>query len=402
MTATRRHRYRHFSRSLLALTMVTLSACGESAPPGGPPPPAEVRVIVATEAPITNELEVPGRLQAVRISEVRAQVDGIVQRRLYAEGTDVAAGQPLFAIDPREFRAQLSSAEAALARAEATEANASQDVKRYEGLVAKLAISQQEYDAAVAQMRTAQADVAQAKAQLATAQLNLGYATVTAPISGRAGRAEVTEGALVSAASATLLTRIEQVDPIYANFSQSSADLLRIRREVASGDLNMPALRRVEVQLILEDGTEYGAPGHLNFQDQSIDEATGTSALRAEFPNKDRALLPGQFVRVRIKAGVRSNGILIPQRAVTVLPQGAMVMVVGAGDSVSARPVTTGAMQGANWVILSGLAAGDRVIVDGLQKAAPGSVVKVVGIDTAGDSTAAPATAADTAAKSPT
>lgn len=335
-------------------------------------------MVTATSQPIANIIEFPGRLEAVRTAEVRARVDGIVQRRLYQEGTDVQAGQPLFAIDPRQLRAQVSAMQAALARAEATAANAAQDVARYEGLVDQQAISQQEYDTAVARLRTAQADVAQTRAQLQAARLNLSYTTVTAPISGRAGRAEVTEGALVSAASATLLTRIEQLDPIYANFSQSSSELLAIRQEVAGGELKMPELRRVAAHLVLEDGSVYPRPGHLNFFDLSISEATGTTALRAEFPNPERILLPGQFVRLRIEAGVRTDGLLIPQRAVTVTPEGANLMVVNPEGIAVSRPVKVGNLQGGSWVILSGLAPGERVIVDGLQKVQPGQPVRVV------------------------
>lgn len=333
---------------------------------------------MATSQPLANLVEVPGRLEAVRTAEVRARVDGIVERRLYTEGTDVRAGQALFAIDPREMRAQLSAVQATLQRAEATAANAQQDVTRYDGLVAQQAISQQEYDTAVARLRTAQADVAQARAQVEAAQLNLSYTTVNAPIAGRAGRAQVTEGALVSAATATLLTTIEQMDPIFVNFSQSSSDLLALRRDVASGVLKVPALDRVEVQLVLEDDSVYGHTGRLNFLDLRIDEATGTTALRAKFPNPNRALLPGQFVRARIAAGVRSDRLLIPQRAVTVTPQGATVMVVGANDVVESRAVTVGDLRAESWVVLRGLAAGDRVIVDGLQKVRAGQPVRVV------------------------
>ena len=334
-------------------------------------------VAVATE-PITDVIELPGRLQAVRISEVRARVDGIVQRRLYTEGTDVREGQPLFAIDPRELRARASAAQAALARAEAMAANATQDVTRYRGLVAQQALSQQEYDAAVARLRTAEADVAQRRAELAAARLSLGYTTVTAPISGRAGRAEVTEGALVSAGAGTLLTRIEQVDPIYANFSQSSSDVLALRNKIASGALKAPDSRNVPVRLVLEDGTPYRIIGKLNFVDLSFDEATGTAALRAEFPNPQRTLIPGQFVRVRVEAGVQAQGLRIPQRAVTVTPQGATVLVVGAKDIVESRPVTVGSLEGDSWIIESGLSPGERVIVDGLQKARPGAPVKPI------------------------
>lgn len=360
-----------------ALLPLLLVACGDSTPQASPPPP-EVRIVTVESRPIVNLIEVPGRVQAVRVAEVRARVDGIVQRRLYDEGTDVRAGQPLFAIDPRELRAQSSAAEARLAGAEATAANARQDVARYEGLVAERAVSQQDYDAAVARLRTAEADVAQLRAQVDAARLSLSYTRVSAPIAGRAGRAEVTEGALVSGSGATLLTRIEQLDPTYVNYSHSSSELLAIRRDIASGALKVPALDSVGVRLGLEDGTAYRHPGHLNFLDLSIDEATGTTALRAEFPNPDRILLPGQFVRVRIDAGVRTQGLLIPQRAVTVAPEGASVMVVGANDTVENRTVTVGDLRGESWVILSGLASGDRVIVDGLQQARPGSPVRVV------------------------
>jgi membrane fusion protein (multidrug efflux system) len=372
---------RRWSRhaAMLPAALVTglfAAACSKPAPQQAPPPP-EVQVITIATRPVANVIELPGRLQAVRISEVRARVDGIVQRRLYTEGTDVQAGQPLFQIDPRQLQAQLSAAEASLRRAEATAANAAQDVNRYKGLVSQQALSQQEYDAAVARQRTAQADVAQVEAQIAAARLSLSYTTVTAPISGRAGRAEVTEGALVSAGAATLMTRIEQIDPIYANFSQSSADLLKLREQMRTGTLKLTTLRRVPVSLVLEDGTQYPHQGQLDFVDMSIDETTGTAALRAEFPNPQRTLLPGQFVRAQIDAGVRPNGVLIPQRAVTVTPQGANVLVVGAKDIVESRPVTVGALSGGSWQILSGLAPGERVIVEGLQKAVPGQPVRV-------------------------
>jgi len=358
--------------------VLLVAACSPSAPPDAAPPPPEVRVIIVAAEPIVDVIELPGRLQAVRTSEVRARVDGIVQRRLYTEGTDVREGQPLFAIDPRELRARMGAAQASLAKAEATAANATQDVNRYKGLVAQQALSQQEYDAAVARLRTAEADVAQRRAELAAVRLSLGYTTVTAPISGRAGRAEVTEGALVSGGAATLLTRIEQIDPIYANFSQSSSDVLALRARIASGALTAPTTRAVPVRLVLEDGTPYGFIGKLNFVDLAFDEATGTAALRAEFPNPQRTLVPGQFVRVRVEAGVQKQGLRVPQRAVTVTPTGANVMVVGAKDVVEARPVKLGALEGDSWIIQSGLQPGERVIIDGLQKAAPGKPVKPV------------------------
>lgn len=374
----------------LALLVV---GCTEAEPPS-PPPPPEVRVVTATTRPIANVIEVPGRLEAVRTAEVRARVDGIVQRRLYEEGTDVKAGQPLFAIDPREMRARLSAAEAALAGAEATAANARQDVRRYERLVEERAVSRQDYDAAVARLRTAEAQAAQARAQVESARLDLSHTTVTAPIGGRAGRAEVTEGALVSAAAATLLTRIEQIDPIYVNFAQSSADLMEIRSAIDSGRLQVPSLDSVPVRLVLQNGAVYPHQGRLDFLDLRIDEETGTAALRAEFPNPERRLLPGQFVRVRVEAGVQPEGMLLPQRAVTVSPQGATVLVVGANDVVETRPVRVGSLRGGSWEIRGGLREGERVVVDGVQRAQPGQPVRVAADTGRADTTTAAGAAA--------
>ena len=374
----------------LVAMMLTLSACGEEAPPA--PTPPEVEVITIRPQSVPNIIELPGRVQAIRTAEVRARVDGIVQRRLYEEGTNIRAGQPLFQIDPRELRASLSAVQATLARAQANAANAQQDVNRYQGLIADQAISKQEYDAAVARLRSAQADVAQTRAQVRSAQLSLGYATVNAPISGQAGRAQVTEGALVSAAAGTLLTTIQQVNPIYVNFSQSSSDLLAIRRDITAGRLNIASLERVEVQLQLEDGTSYGIAGRIDFLDLSIDPETGTAALRAEFPNPGRLLLPGQFVRARIRAGSRSDGIAVPQRAVRTTEQGGAVMVVGPKNIVEARQVRLGELQGSNWTVLDGLRPGDRVVVNGLQKVQPGKPVRLAGQKApAAAATAAPA-----------
>lgn len=366
---------RRLLRLLVGPSILLLAACSEEAPPA--PPPPEVEVVTVATQPVPNMIELPGRVQAVRTAEVRARVDGIVQRRLYEEGSDVRAGQPLFAIDPRELRAQLSAVQATLARAQANAANAQQDVNRYKGLIADQAISKQEYDAAVARLRSAQADVAQARAQVESARLSLSYTTVNAPIGGRAGRAQVTEGALVSAAAGTLLTTIEQIDPIYVNFAQSSADLLELRRDITSGRLSMPTLERIPVRLQLEDGTSYGIAGHIDFLDLAIDEATGTAALRAEFPNPGRLLLPGQFVRARIEAGTKADGIVVPQRAVKMTQQGGTVMVVGPRNIVEARSIRLGDLRGGNWVVLAGLEPGEKVIVNGLQKVQPGRPVRI-------------------------
>lgn len=368
-------RVRPLASAAGAALSLLLASCSSEAPPA--PPPPEVNIVTVRTQAVPNVIELPGRVQAYRTSEVRARVDGIVERRLFNEGSFVAAGAALFRIDPRQLNATANAARAQLARAQATAANARQVVNRYQPLLADQAIGKQEYDAAIAQQRTAEADVAAAQANLESARLNLGYATVTAPISGRARRAEVTEGALVSAGGGTLLTTIEQIDRVYVNFGQSSSDLMAIRRDMNSGKLNLPQLERVEVQLILEDGSAYPVTGHLDFFDLSIDEATGTAALRAEFPNPASALLPGQFVRARIFAGNRADGVLIPQRAVKLAADAASVMVLDAKNNATPRPVKLGTMVSGQWAILDGLKPGDRVIVDGLQKVQPGQPVRI-------------------------
>ena len=368
-------RVRPLSCAAGAALAFLLAACSSEAPPA--PPPPEVNIVTVRAQAVPNVIELPGRVQAYRTSEVRARVNGIVERRLFDEGSYVRAGTPLFRIDPRELTATANAARAQLARAQATAANARQVVGRYQPLLADQAIGKQEYDAAVAAQRTAEADVQAAQANLESARLNLGYASVTAPISGRARRAEVTEGALVNAGQGTLLTTIEQIDRVYVNFGQSSSDLLATRRDMESGKVNAPQLERVEVQLILEDGTAYPIVGHLDFFDLSIDEATGTAALRAEFPNPNSALLPGQFVRARIFAGDRADGMLIPQRAVKLAADAASVMVLDAKNVATPRPVKLGTMVAGQWSILDGLKPGDRVIVDGLQKVQPGQPVRV-------------------------
>ena len=327
---------------------------------------------------VPNIVELPGRVQAVRVAEIRARVDGVIQRRLYEEGTHVEAGTALFQIDPREMQANLNAAQAALERAEATALNAAQDVKRYKGLVAKQAISQQEYDTAQARLRTARADVSEAQAAVESAELNLEYTKVTAPITGRAGRAQVTEGALVSAANGTLLATVEQYDPVLVNFSQSSSDLLALRAQVASGELKLPSEGRVAVKLTLEDGSEYPHTGYIDFLAMTIDVSTGTAALRAEVPNPDLLLLPGQFVRARIEAGARPNGFLIPQRAVMISDRDARVLLVGEDDLVTSRDIELGDLLGGNWAVRDGLRTGDRIIVEGGQNARDGQPVRTV------------------------
>ncbi len=343
-----------------------LAACaGEKKDPGpaaGGMPPTEVNVVTAAAAAATLTQELPGRLQAVRSAQVRARVEGVVEKRLFEEGSDVVAGKSLFLIEPRTYAANAASAEADVGVAKVT-------VERYKPLLEINAVSRQEYDQAVARLK-------QAEAALARARLDLENANVPAPISGRIGRAMVTEGALVGRGESSLLATIEQLDPIYVNFTQSNADLLRLQQAIKAGRLKRSAQARVE--LLLEDGAVYPLPGRLMFSDLAVDPNTGSIQLRAEFPNPKRELLPGTFVRIRVPEAETDKAIKLPQRAVQMSPQGASVMIVDADNKVQPLPVTTGAMAGADWIIESGLKGGERVIIDGLQKVHPGSSVKPV------------------------
>jgi membrane fusion protein (multidrug efflux system) len=361
-----------FVASILAIVAsALLAACGDGdkkppqaggpGPAGGMPPP-EVDVVTATAGSATLTQDLPGRLLAVRKAEVRARVEGVLEKRLFAEGSDVASGTPLFRIDSRTFQAAADSAEADVAAAKAT-------VDRYKPLLDIKAVSQQEFEGALAKMK-------QAEAQLAKAKLDLENAVPRAPISGRAGRALVTEGALVGKGDATHLVTIEQLDPIRVEFTQSYSDLLRLQQAVKAG--KQKKSDSVSVQLVLEDGSLYAEKGRLQFTDLAVDPASGAVVLRAEFPNPKRELLPGTFVRVRFPQAEMDNAIRIPQRAVLGGPQGQSVLVVDAEGKVAPRPVKTGAMSGADFVISDGLKGGEQVIVNGLQKARPGSVVKAV------------------------
>lgn len=369
------------SKSRIALMVagiaVVLAACGDGEQQA--PPPPEVKIYTVKLVEIPRVVELPGRVQAVRTAEVRARVDGIIESRLYQEGTDVKAGAPLFRIDPREKQAAYDQASGALSRAQAAARNTNQVVDRYQPLVSKQAISQQEYDAAVAAAAQAQADVISAQAAVERAALDMDYTIVTAPLAGRAGRAQVTEGALVKGSEGTLLTTIEQLDPVYVNVSQSSSELLKLRRDIQEGKVKGVPLDRVRVILTLEDGSIYEKEGHLNFLDMSVDASTGSVSVRAEFRNEGRLLLPGQFVRARVEGSAIENGIVVPQRAVQLKPEGATVLVVGKDNVLESRPVKVGTLHGTLWAVESGLKAGDRVVTDGLQHVRVGAPVRIEG-----------------------
>ena len=371
-----------------------LAACSGSEQPPAPQAVPVKAITVANQA-IPNVIELPGRVEPVRVAEVRARVTGIVQERLYEEGTNVSAGQPLFRIDPRELRAAYAQTQASLERARATAANAKAVVERYRPLVAEDAISRQEYDAALAASREAAANVAQIRAQLEASSLQLGYTTVRAPIAGRAGRAQVTEGALVSQPEGTLMTRIEQISPVYVSFAQSASEVLALRRAVAAGEIELDENDRVEVRLTFSDGTEYPIPGHIDFRGFSVDQQTGTVELRAEFANPSGLLLPGEFVRAQIFAGQVSQGIAVPQRAVTLGEDGGSVFVIDEKGQAALRPVKLGAMVDGRWIVESGLKAGDVVIISNLQKIRPGAPVTRIETSTGRKAPAAQASPAD-------
>lgn len=369
----------------LLAALLGLAACGKNddkaagaaaAQGGGMPPPAVgVVTVAATSVPLYTEL--PGRVEAARSAQVRARVTGIVQKRLFQEGSDVKANQPLFLIDPAPYQAALASAQAQLARANAAVGQARALAARYKPLREANAVSQQEYDNAVAGQGSAEADVAAAKAAIQTAQLNLGYATVRAPISGRIGRALVTEGALVSAAEATQLAQVQQVDPAFVNVTQPVGELRRLREQLSSGRAKSVG-DRVPVEVLLDDGRPLGRSGHLLFSELQVDATSGQVLLRAEVPNRDQQLLPGMYVRVRLAQAALQQALLVPQQAVTRGTQGDTLYVVGADAKPQQRTVKVGSAQNGHWVVLDGLKAGEQVIVDGFQKMRPGAPVKPV------------------------
>jgi len=380
---------------LLPIAALVLAACGQkdgaqAAAGGGAPPPAEVGVITVAPRSLGVTTDLPGRLEASRVAQVRARAAGILKQRLFKEGSDVKAGQPLFQIDPAPYQAQYASAQAALAKAQANVAQATAQAERYKPLLDANAISKQDYINAVAAQKQAEADVASGKAAAQIAQINLGYAAVTSPISGRIGRALVTEGALVGQGEATQLAVVQQINPMYVNFTQSTTEVLRLRKAIESGKFKQAAgPGSASVRVVLEDGSQYPQPGKLLFSDLTVDATSGQITLRAEVPNPNGILLPGMYVRVLIEQAEANDAITLPQQAVTRGATGDTVMVVSADGKVSPRPVKVGTAQDGQWLVLDGLKTGEQVMVDGFQKLRGNAPVKAVPWQPAGASGAA-------------
>ena len=364
--------------ALMAFLSLSLAGCGDSAEQDEKAPTPQVRVETLQLQPLAISSELSGRILAPRTAEVRARVEGVVLKRVYREGSDVKQGDVLFLIDPAPFKADHDSARATLAKAEATLYQARLQEQRYRELVDDKAVSRQEYDNAKASFLQADAEVAAAKAALERTRLNLGYATVTAPISGRIGRAQVTEGALVGQNETTPLATIQQLDPIHADVTQSTRELNALRRALRAGELQQVGDGQARATLIQDDGSAYPLPGKLLFSDISVDPTTNQITLRSEFPNPDLDLLPGSYVRVRLEQAVQPKGLSVPQRAILRDSAGVpKVLVVDQQARVSDRQVVLGSAQGDRWVVSEGLAPGERVVVEGLQHVKAGDQVQV-------------------------
>ncbi|EKT4520916.1 efflux RND transporter periplasmic adaptor subunit [Pseudomonas putida] len=364
--------------ALLALLTLSLAGCDDAADQDEQAPAPQVRVETVQVQPLAISTELSGRILAPRTAEVRARVAGVVLKRVYREGSDVKQGDVLFLIDPAPFKADHDSARATLAKAEANLYQARLQEQRYRELVDDKAVSRQEYDNARATFLQAGAEVAQAKAALERARLNLGYATVTAPISGRIGRALVTEGALVGQNETTALAIIQQLDPIHADVTQSTRDLNALRRAMRAGELQQVGQDQARATLIQDDGSAYPLPGKLLFSDISVDPSTNQITLRSEFPNPDLDLLPGSYVRVRLEQAVQPKGISVPQRAILRDSAGVpKVLVVDPQQRISERQVVLGNAQGDRWIVSEGLAPGERVVIEGLQHVKAGDQVQV-------------------------
>lgn len=355
----------------------------------------QVVVFTVNPAALPMSAELPGRTNAYQVADVRPQVGGLIQKRLFVEGSDVKAGTALYQIDPATYQAAYNSAKAALSKAKANLLTAGPKASRYKELVAIEGVSRQEYDDAVAAFEQAKADVESATAALETANINLKYSTVTAPINGRTSRSTVTAGALVTAGQAEALTTVQQLDPMYVDVTQSSTDLLRLKRQMADGSLKKVGEGQAKVDLILPDGSKYSEAGKLQFSGVTVDPTTGNVILRALFPNPKGELLPGMYVRAQLETGVDEKAITVPQVGVTRNQKGqATALILNKENKVEQRVLTTSGTVGNDWLVTSGLAAGDRVIVEGLQKVKPGAPAVAVPAKAA----AAPAAAASAAA----
>ncbi len=363
---------------LLAAMAPALTACDEpTAAVAAQPAAPDVSYVTVRQQPRAIIRELPGRIAPTRIADVRPRVSGIIVERLFEQGSRVKAGDPLYRIDPKPFEVDLQAAEAALAKAEAVREQTTRRAERIATLVDQRAVSQAENENAIAAMRQAVADVAAREADVARARLNLEYATIRAPIDGLIGAALVSEGALVLQNDTTNLATIQQIDPIYADFTQSVSDLSKLRRAFESGELERVEPGAAKVSLVLDDGNTYPINGKLLFSDAKVDAHTGQVTLRGEFRNPSHELLPGMYVRVRIEQGIDADAITVPQQAVQFDSSGeTKVFVVKSDNRVAAQPVRTGAMIGDQWLVLDGLKPGERVVVEGFQKFAAGDSVK--------------------------
>ncbi len=374
--------FTHFAMAGMLAILLVSAGCKQQGATGGPPPAPgtpEAGVVIVKSEPVTLTMELSGRISPQMVAEVRPQVGGIIQKRFFTEGGEVKAGQPLYQIDPAPYQAAYASARALLVRSEANVFALRQKAKRYKELVAINAVSRQEYDDVTTELKQAQADIEVGKAAVETARINLAYTSIAAPISGSIGRSSVTPGALVTANQASALATIQQLDLVYVDVTQSSADLLRLKRSLTSGLLTNNHAGQAKVSLLLEDGTAYPLEGTMKFSEVTVDPGTGSVTLRAQFANPDQLLLPGMFVRGIVQEGVQDQAMLVPQRGVNRDPAGnAVALVAGENDVVERRVLRTERAIGDAWLVTDGLKIGERVIVEGLQRIRPGITVKAV------------------------
>ncbi|MBS0589180.1 MAG: efflux RND transporter periplasmic adaptor subunit [Proteobacteria bacterium] len=363
------------SLAVVAATLL-VTGCGSSLQPQQTVPPPEVGVVEAKSGSVPLTQDLVGRLSATRSADVRARVAGVLLKRVYTEGSDVKEGQAMFEIDPAPLRAALNVQLANLASAQATYTNNHVAAERARSVGAKGLLSKSDVDNAIAAERTAAAAVQQARANVETAKINLGYANVTAPISGRSGQQQVTEGALVGQSEATLLARVDQIDPLYVNFTQAVGELDSLRAAAAAGSVDLSEQNKAKIDLLLPDGSAYAVSGTLDFSDQMVDAATGAVSLRGIVPNPQHRLLPGQFVNVRLTLGTLKHVWLVSQSALQRDTNGAYLLVVGADGKVAQKRIKADTLRGDNWIVTDGLADGDQIIVSGLQKVTPGKPAK--------------------------